>query len=312
MTIQSFKKIYFTSNRPEIGVLAKEAYGKTAEEVLHEWRTNPDAFYERGQYGGIFHRLNFIDDELFGMEHDREGLDIAFSDDHRLCLVRLKYVPEGKVKERYELEILERTGEEVLSPEDEAFIVKLKEYRRRGGKSLLSIPEADIMAIRTINDHFKIYHPECKYVEDLWKVGFGPLEQYKDRKILAFSSFNRTPDEFELLLRSALYQSGSVDEAVELANSVFKNCDCGRRLTDGELRRFKVDVDEYHKNWPSCYIGEKEGFYFVTYGFNCQASAVTDDPEAFGRMISEAGYTAWALSAYSGGGQYGCGGVPVK
>ena len=311
MTIQSFKKVYYTESGPK-RPFAKNAYGKTTAEVLREWETNPDPFHEVEQFGFTFGRLSFIDDELFGMEHNREGLDISFSDDHRLCLVRLKHVPEGKVREVFELEILESVGEEVLSPEDEAFIVKLKEYRRRGGKSLLTIPEADIMAIRTIDDHFKIFHPECKYVENLWKVSFGPLEQYLDRKVLAYSSFNKTPDEFELLMRSALYQSGSVDEALELANSVFKNCDCGRGLTDEELRRFKVDVDEYHKNWPSCYIGEKGGFYFVTYGFNCQASAVTDDPEAFGRMISEAGYTAWALSAYSGGGQYGCGGVPIK
>ena len=309
MILYSFKQVYYTDSGPH-RPYAKTSFSKSAEDILAEWENKQETLKTMKQYGGILCHMNFIDMELLEKELDLTKYNLSFSDDMKYCLIRMKYVPEGKVRDRYVLEILEQVNEEVLAPEEESFIEKLKEYQERGGISLLKEQRADIMAIATIGAHFDCYTPNCDFIKSLWTVNYDPLEKYIDKMIVKYSSTGRTFDRFELAVRSALYQSDSVDQALELVDSVFKDC-CGRRLTDDELLKFHVNVEKYHKNWPFCYIGEKAGFYFVTYDFNCQASGVTANPDEFETIIGDAGYTAWALAAYSSGGYYRCGGAPV-
>ena len=309
MILHYFKQVYFTDSGPH-RPYAKASFERTAEDILTEWENNQETLRKMKSDGVILGHMNFIDMELLEKELDLTKCNLSFSDDMRYCLIRKKYVPEGKVKDRYVLEILEQVKEEVLSPEDESFIEKLKEFQERGGMSLLKEQSADILAIATIGDHFDCYYPNCEYIESLWTVNYGPFDDYLDKRIIKYSLWGRGFDHFELVVRAALYQSETVDKAIELIDSFCKDCR-GRRLTDEELLKFHVNVEKYHKNWPFCYIGEKAGFYFVTYDFNCQASGVTKNPEEFEAIIGDAGYTAWALAAYSGGGYYRCGGAPV-
>ena len=310
MTIRSYKKVFFTDSGPK-RPFAKGYYQSSIEDVLGEWETNQGTLKKMDQPGSIMYRLDFINHELLERRFNLKDIDFSFSDNLKYCVVRRKYIPEGKVRERYELEILEQVNEIELSPKEEAFILRLKEFQERGCESQLCISLADIEAIQAIDSHFGCYYPDCEYIESIWKINLGPLEQYMDEAIVKKCPISSRQDAFALAVRSALYQCDSVDHAIELANSVFKECGCGRRLSDDELLKFNVKLDNYHKYWPHCYIGEKSGFYFVTYNFDCQASGVTDKPEAFENIINEAGYTAWALAAYSGGGHYRCGGVPI-
>ena len=307
MILRFFKQVFYTKSGPH-RPYAKASFERTAEDILTEWENNQETLKKMKSDGGIFSILYFIDMDLLEMERDLTDYHLFFSDDMKYCLIRRKFVPEGKVREIYQLEILKQVNEEVLAPEDESFIKKFKEYQERGGKSLLNDLRADVMAIAAIGGHFDFYTPNCEYIESLWTVNYGPLDNNIDKKIIKL--WGRGTDHFELAVRSALYQSETVDQALELIDSVFKDCP-GRRLTDEELMRFHVNVEKYHKNWPFCYIGEKAGFYFVTYDFNCQASGVTKNPEEFEAIIGDASYTAWALAAYSGGGYYRCGGAPV-
>lgn len=309
MILHSFKQVYYTENAPHCPY-AKASFTKKAEDIFYEWETNQETLKAMEQSGRIFSHLDFIDMELLDQDLDRTRIDLSFSDDMRYCLIRMKYVPEGKVRDRYELEILELVNEVVLAPEEEAFIEKLKEFRKRDGMSLLSGLYADLRAITTIDAHFGCYCPNCEYIKSLWTVNYGPLDNYMDKKIVKYSLTGRSFDRFDLAVRSALYQSETVDQAIELIDSVFKDCR-GRRLSDEELLKLHVNIEKYHKNWPFCYIGEKSGFYFVTYDFNCQASGVTKNLDEFETLIGDASYTAWALAAYSGGGYYRCGGAPV-
>ena len=310
MIINSYKKVFFTESGPK-RPFAKNYYQSSIDDILREWDTNQEILKRIDQPGGYFYRFDFINRELLEQRFNLKDINLSFSDDLKYCVIRRKYIPEGKVRERYELEILKKENEVLLSPKEEAFILKLSEFKEKGFESQLCVSFADIEAIKTIDDHFNMYFPNCEYIEGLWKINLGPLEQCMDETIVKNCPVSRRADIFALAVRSALYQSDSVNHAIELANSVFKDCGCGRRLSDDELLKFNVNLDYYHKHWPYCYIGEKSGFYFVTYGFSCQASGVTDQPEVFEDLINEAGYTAWALDAYSGGGHYRCGGTPV-
>ena len=310
MIIHSYKKVFFTDSGPK-RPFAKNYNQSSISDVLREWETNQESIKRMDRPGSIIYRLDFINFEFLEQRFNLDEFNLSFSDDLKYCVIRKNYIPEGKVRERYELEILEQVNEVVLSSKEEAFILRLKEFQEKRCESQLCISLADIQAIQTIDDHFSCYCPDCEYIESLWTINLGPLEQYMNEPIVKNCPISSRTDRFALAVRSALYQSDSVDQALELANSVFKDCGCGRRLSDDELLKFKVELDHYHKYWPYCYIGEKSGFYFVTYDFNCQASGVTDKPEAFENLINEAGYTSWALAAYSGGGHYRCGGVPI-
>ena len=310
MILRSYKQIFFTNSGPK-RPFAKKFFESSIEDILHEWETNHDTLLTMDQEGGFFYKLDYIDSDLLELRYNLDGINLSFSGNFKHCVVRQKFVPEGNVRERFELAILEQVGEEVLSEKDESYIERVREFKKRGCESQLCIEAADIRAINTINDRFSIYTPDCKYVPGLWTINLGTLEQHMNERFVQKCPASNRDGLFALAVRSAIYQSESVEQAIELANAVFKECGCGRRLSDDELLKFNVDLDHYHKYWPHCYIGEKSGFYFVTYDFDCQASGVTDKPEEFEFIINDAAYTSWALAAYSGGGLYRCGGRPV-
>lgn len=310
MIIRSYKQVFFTHSGPKCP-FAKNYNQSSISDILSEWDTNQELIKRMEKPGGILYSLDFVNYEFLEQRINLDDINLSFSDNLKYCVIRRKYIPESKVRERFELEILELKSEVVLSPKEEAFILRLKEFQERQCESQLCISSADIDAIYAIDNHFSCFYPDCEYIKSLWTINFGPLEQYMEETIVKNCPISSRTDRFALAVRSALYQSDSVDQAMELANSVFKVCGCGRRLSDEELLKFNVELEHYHKFWPHCYIGEKSGFYFVTYDFNCQASGVTDKPETFEDLINNAGYTSWALAAYSGGGYYGCGGVPI-
>jgi hypothetical protein len=257
MILRHYQSVLYTNSGPK-RPFAKALFGKSIEDVIYEWENNKDALSDTEQTGTLFHyRFDFIDWDLFKQDTVLDGIDLSFSQDMKYCIIRKKHIPSGKVRELFELEIYELDAEEVLSPQDEAFILKLKEFREKDYASRLSICSADISAIQAIDQYFNFHETSCEYIPELWSIHLEQLEPNMDVPIVRFSTYGEC-DLFALAVRSAIYATNSIEEAIELANSVFKECGCGRRLTDEELLIFGVDVEDYHKEWPHCYIGEKQ------------------------------------------------------
>jgi hypothetical protein len=312
MVNKIYKRVYSTASGPG-RPFAKEYNDRSVEEIVDAWRSGGDAVKRMGVDSGILYpTINYIDRDLLELDRYPADLDLSFSEDGRYCVIRRKYIPEGGTRCRYELEIKELQKEEVLTPEEEAFILKLKVFISRGGESQLCICEGDIIALETIPGCVDWGSSYYEKYPDFAKLDFGPLESFQDVRILKYTAINHWPSRFDMLIRSALYQSSTVDEAVELANSVFSKCGCGRRLTDGELIQFGIDLEWYHRMWPRVYIGEKSGVYFVyTDGCSTLCCGVTDKPEEFKDTIERAFDAASQAELFSGGGHYRCGGRPV-
>lgn len=308
MILKEYYKVFYTSSGPK-RPLAKASFKKSVEDIVYEWEHNREEMKKMESQWHILYSLKYIDEELFEQEY--KGRDISFSSDMKYCVVRRKEIPYGKVREQYEMEILALSRERVLPPKDESFINKLKEYRKRDCVSQLSIDMAGLKAIDAVNDCFVMCQTDCEYVPELWTIDLGPLQEATDSTLAYLSqttSYGSIDSRISYAIMVALYKSNSVDEAIKLASSVFKNCSRVRQLSEEELLSYNVDLKACHEQLSYYYIGEKAGFFFVTYKFS--VTRVTRDPMRLDSLMADISYEAYASALYSNsGGYYGCGGV---
>ena len=317
MILRKYANVFYSNSGPHRS-FAKKAYSMNVEDLVKEWEQNKDDLdSQRVDNESIISSVfNYIDDELLEKTEYPETVDIFFTKDGNYRLVRNKYVPQGKVRERFEVQIMELQAERELSEKEEAFVNKLKEFRARDGASKLSRCAEDFSALRAAKEwcHWSYEAPDIdKECPDFGTIDIGPLKDYMDVEIVNYDPLTNWPRGFfTQAVRSALYQCDTVDEAIDLANSVFETCGCGRRLTDEELVALGVDLNSYHKRWPRIYIGEKMGYLFVSVNSDSDSSGVSRDLGHFRVLLIDAEDRAYASALYRGsGGLYRCGGTPV-
>ena len=304
MIKRNYQQVFYTNSstsRP----FAKLFYDKTADEIVNEWLNNEKVLTQE-QSGGIVYGFSYIDEELRQQENLLIDRDLSFTEDMQYSIVRIKTVPKGKSYERFELEILKAKEEVILSPDEESFTNKLKEFRREDYWSKLCVQPYDLFAIANVGESY-YYNLECFYDydhhPDLWKINLGILEP----EPVEDSSPYHIYDRFHNAVRTALRNSNTVEDAVSLLNTVLKDSGAGRRLTDEELLSFGIDLEAYHRDWPKCYIGEKGGDYFISLD---DCAGVTNGPSGFEEIIDAVINRARTEALFSGStGLKGCGGV---
>jgi hypothetical protein len=313
MDLRTYKQVFYTCSGPK-RPFAKQYFDKPVEVILQGMEGATPA------NGGLFHTIHYINDELMGLAPScPEPPGLTFSGDGRFCVARRRYVPEGNVRYRYELEVLERCSEEELSPKEEAYFEKLKEFRTRGCETRLCISNADVEAVWILScvqsDPDYLLYPAMTVDPESWELDFGPLKDFMYLKVVEYTpttpNSHNLPSLFQRAVRAALYLSDTVDEAVVLANEVLGDCGCGRRLTDDELLSFGVDLNWYHRVWPRAYMGERNGYYFIKHDSSEFTAGMTNDPKAFPQLVDQVEERAYGLAMFSGGGYYRCGGRPV-
>ena len=309
MFLRYYKIVYNTGSGPR-RPFAKQAFSMGAEEIVKACEQFPE--YLRAHQnieaigGSTFY---FIDVDLIDKEDDSFPWEYTFTSDNKFCIMRHKFIPEGGVRERYALIVMQMTRERELSEKEESFINKLKEFRERDGATKLCICASDIVCMQCAAAWWEYEYGE---MPNFGAIDFGPLKAFMDEEIVNYAcDYRFKPDEFGKAVRSALFQSETVDEAIELANSVFVNCGCGRRLSDEELLSLGINLESYHKNWPRTYIGEINGNYFVNVEEDHMSSGVSKDLDGLRGLIQDAEYRSYASALYRNGGRYRCGGRPI-